>query len=248
MRGRTGIVAVIWSTLGVCSVTPATTFLLLTTPRSGTMMLADALDELDCVALRNLYASNPDNPGQHHRNWGRWQKEKDSAITHRGTTMHRVGEGWISSLSPIPPNQFWGMLNTRHDYCICLRRKNILRQYLSQKVGVILRGYGVHTPRSKDPGPILIPITEFIEHARSLQHLEERVDAEFPDRLKINYEQLCSDWDGEILRIQGYIGLPPKQLSLVTIQQENRRLRDALLNYDEIAHYLERQGWEEWLD
>lgn len=243
-----GILAVTWSTLGVCSVTQAMTFLLLTTPRSGTMMLADALDELSCITLYNLYASNPDNPGQHHRNWEEWQGEKDSAITHRGTTMHRVGDGWIKSLSPVSPDRFWRMLNSKHDCCICLRRENILRQYLSQKVGVILRGYGVYAPRTRDPGPVRVPIAEFIEHARSLQYLQERIDAEFPESLRVTYEQLCNNWDGEMLRIQRYLGLPSGRLKLVTIKQETRLLREAIQNYDEIAHYLKGQGWEEWLD
>ncbi|KKK69549.1 hypothetical protein LCGC14_2932930, partial [marine sediment metagenome] len=69
----------------------AITFLLLSDTRSGTMMLTDALDERPCIKFYNLYASNPDNPKKYYDNWELFQDTEEKGITHRGTTMHRVG-------------------------------------------------------------------------------------------------------------------------------------------------------------
>lgn len=223
-------------------------FLILSDPRSGTMMLTDSLDEDRRVKMFNLYASNPDNPAGYHRNWLRFQDKVEPRVTHRGTTMHRVGDGWIRNLSPLPPDQFWQTVRDRHDLHVCLHRENLLRRFLSRKVGVILRGYGVHAPRDKDPGPVRLPIQELMEFVGNTHLLQEQINQYFPDRLIVRYEDLATKWDLTFLAVQNYLGLPATGIEPVTIRQERRLLKVAIENYEEVKSYLTNKGWGHWLD
>ena len=231
-----------------CSMPLPLRFLILSDPRSGTMMLADAIDEHPCVRLYNLYASNPDNPKIHHKNWEKFQQEIAPGVTHRGTTMHRVGDGWIKSLSPISSKDFWAMVADHHDKYVCLHRENILRRFLSKKVGVILRGYGVHSPREKDPGPIRISIQELMEFIEDTKMLWEKINHNFPDRLVVTYEKLSTDWNNKLRQIQAYLGLPQTEIQPVTYRQENRPLVNAIENYQEIYSYLSNRDLGSWLN
>jgi len=222
-------------------------FLLLSDARSGTMMLADAIDELSCVALHNLYAANPQNPKGSHRNWIEFQRKREEGITHKGTTMHRVGDGWVRTMSPIPVEVFWETVNRQHEKVICLHRENLLRRFLSQKVGVVLKSYGVHQPRTKDPGSIKLPLLELVEFIGATEILHEKIDVFFPDALIVTYEELDLLWESTIEKIAGYLQLPEVPRKQVTIKQETRPLIDAIENYREIAAYLTEQGLSHWL-
>jgi hypothetical protein len=212
------------------------------------MMLTDTLSQYEQVRWFNLYASNPDAPSRYHRNWENYLREEPVGITHSGTTMHRVGDGWINTLSPIAPGDFWQVLSNRHDKWILLRRENLLRQYLSKLVGVVLRSYHVSEPRTVDPGPVRIPVQELLEFVGSVKSLHERIDCHFPEALCITYEELSGRWGDTFCRVQDYLGLPRMTTLPVTYRQETRPLRRAIENYDELALYLEHRGYEDWLD
>ncbi len=212
------------------------------------MMLTDALDELSYIKFYNLYASNPDNPQLHYNNWKSFQNATEKGISHRGTTMHRVGEGWFDQLSPMPFDAFWKKVSKRTDFQICLHRENLLRKFLSQKVGVVLRSYHVHKARTKDPGPIRIPVQELLEFIGTTKRLQEQINLYFPNRLTVTYEELDTKWNETITRIQEYIKLPPTNIQPVTVKQENRPLQEAIENYDELYSYLTNKGFGDWFN
>lgn len=224
-------------------------FLQLSDTRSGTMMLTDALDHhYSCLQFYNLYASNPDDSEGHQKLWEQFQQAKEEGITHKGTTMHRVGDGWIKTLSPTQPQQFWSMVRDHHDRWICLHRENLLRRFLSHKVGVVLKSYRVSKPRKKDPGSVVLPIQELLEFIGNTQILREKIDVYFPERLVLTYEQLVTDWNATILQVQEYLNLPLISVKPITYLQEKRPLREAIQNYDEVASYLSNRGCNEWLN
>jgi len=226
----------------------AINFLLLSDPRSGTMMLTDAIDELPCVKFYNIYASNPDNPRGHHLNWRSFQNSEEMGITHYGTTMHRVGDGWFKQLSHLSPEKFWEEMNERNEFQICLHRENLLRCFLSHKVGVLLRSYQVQQERKVDPGPARLPIQELMEFVGNTQLLQEKIDSFFPGRMNVSYEELDTAWDVTIKKIQNYLRLPFTNIQPVTIKQEKRPLKEAIENYDEIHSYLTNRGLDSWLN
>ncbi len=222
-------------------------FLLISDPRSGTMMLTDALNELPCVSFYNLYASNPNDPQAHHKNWEKFQRETSPGVTHKGTTMHRVGDGWINKLSPRSPETFWRVVAGNHDKYLCLHRDNLLRRFLSKKVGVILRSYGVHTPRTKDPGPVNISVQELMEFIGNTKILRDKIDQQFSGKLVVVYENLAANWKNEFSRVLEYLELPDTQVAPVTFCQETRPLAESIQNYEEISSYLSYQDLGDWL-
>lgn len=221
-------------------------FLLLTDPRSGTMMLTDTLSKHSQIKWFNLYASNPDNPRGHYKKLIDLQEDKSHKWT--GTTMHRVGDGWINSFSHIPPNKFWKEIYHRHDRWILLHRENILRQWISRQVGVILRSYKVSKPRSVDPGPIRIVIQEFMSYVAEMEGLRQKIDVNFLGALVLTYEELCDDWKENFLLIQKYLGLNPIITEPVTFKQESRPLHEVIENYEEIKSYLSNRGYGRWFE
>jgi len=229
-------------------VAPNNTFMILSDARSGTMLLTDSLDTREDTTFFNLYASNPDNKSGHYDNWLRFLHTSENGITHRGTTMHRVGDGWIDTLSPIPPGRFWSVVAANVDKCICLRRDNLLRRFLSIKVGVLLKSYKVDKPRDVDPGPVMVPMQELMEFIGSTRLLHEKIDGEFSGRIEIHYEDLAARWDETLLRIQTYLGMDVSEIQPVTFRQETRPLVESIQNYAEVKTYLSNQGLSHWLE
>ena len=224
-----------------------TRFLHLTDPRSGTMMLTDTLTTAHPeIQWYNLYAANPDDPVGHHLNW---ENHLAGPAKYAGTAMHRVADFWIRSMSPIPPKDFWKQLCSRHDRWILLHRENVLRQYLSIQVGVVLGSYHVAQPRAVDPGPVRIVIQEFLESLEAQVSLQKEIDKHFPlTRLQLTYEQLAEDWSATFRVVQQYLDLPVVDIPPVTCRQETRSLREAIQNYDEIRSYLSNRGYERWFN
>lgn len=226
-------------------------FLLLTDPRSGTMMLTDSLSAAYPSRLKwfNYYAVNPNNTVGHFTNWqAHLYTPPNNDTTYTGTTMHRVGDAWISALSPLRLDGFWLVMRGCHERWILLRRDNELRRYLSKLVGIVLRSYRVDSPRALDPGPVRIVVQELLEFIEASRQLQERIDSQFPGALKLTYRQLADDWSRTFAAVQEYLELPPVSIAPVTHRQEARPLSEAIENYDEVRSYLCNRGYERWFD
>lgn len=225
-----------------------TRFLILSNARSGTMMLTDSLDESSAVTMFNLYAANVDKPHQYWINWELFQQKCLPKVTHVGTTMHRVGNGWIKRFKHIQVEKFWGEMQDHHEKVICLHRENVLRQFLSRKVGIVLKSYKVDKPRKEQPGPVQIDVEELERFAQDLEQLQDSIDYQFPGRLTVTYEQLADQWQETFRRVQVYLGLPVSAIGPVTVRQETRPLQEAIQNYSEVSTHLIANGSGQWLD
>lgn len=223
-------------------------FMLLTVPRSGTMMLANALEADPAVRLHNFYAANPERSHQSLALWDCFQwGEYPPEVTHLGTTMHFVGQGWQQHC-PIPLSRLWPMLEARHDKVVILYRLNLLRQYLSHIVGVYLKSYDVLRPRDEKGTvpPLEIDLESmgiWIADIRRLLDLRPL----FPDALQIPYELLSSRWSRYHRMVRDYLELPAiADQPPITHKQETRPLRDAIANYDDVAAWCRNDGHPEW--
>lgn len=229
-------------------------FLSLSNPRSGTMMLNDMLMLHPALRMHNLYARDQAPgapiPASYHCSWLAFMwNDPQPGITHLGTAMHRVGPAWIKQYTIFSPDRYWQMLADRHDRYLLLHRLNLLRQYLSHKVGQQL-GYDVHQPRSSKPvpKPVRIPIEDLIHFVRTTEILTAAVNGCFPGALVLTYERLCSDWKGVLEQVCAYLGLPWFEgFQLVTLKQESRPLAEAIENYSEVADWCNSNGHGAWL-
>ena len=225
-------------------------FILLTTPRSGTMMLANALEADPAVRLWNLYASNPKEPHVSLALWEGFQwGEYPPEVTHLGTTMHFVGAAW-SPRSPIPLARLWSMLAAKHDRYLILYRENLVRQYLSYQVGIALGTYDVLKPRSEkpEPPPVTFDLQKFTAWVADIRWLLQLANL-FPSRLQLSYELLSRQWNAVYRTVRDYLGLPKiADAPSPTYKQESRTLHEAITNYDEVATWCKTDGHEEWME
>lgn len=225
-----------------------TRFMILSDGRSGTMMLTDTLDTLPFIHFFNLFAVNIERSEQYWNNWEKFQQKNVNGITHLGTTMHRVGDQWLSRFKGIDTKEFWGIVANKHEKVICLHRKNKLKQLLSRKVGYLIKSYKVSSPRKTNPEPVYINPNELDVYARELDQLREYIDAIYNDKIEIEFETMVNDWDTTISKVCSYLRIAQVDLKPVTHKQETRNLKESITNYDEVKNHLVETGRTDWID
>ncbi|MDP9178577.1 MAG: sulfotransferase [Gemmatimonadota bacterium] len=146
----------------------------------------------------------------------------------------------------------WDRLKAQTDCkVIHLRRRNIVRAHLSEKIAVkterwsILRDDDAHRD-------VAVELT-FSECLQTLE--DEREDSEryqlfFADHgvLEVFYEDLVSNTDAETDRIQRFLGVPRRQLRAKTRKQARQPLTTMISNYDELKRLCEGTALAEFLD
>ena len=63
------------------------------------------------------------------------------------------------------------------------------------------------------------------------------------DVLKVSYENVTSDLNDSILKIQGFIGLEPRELEVTTVRQQVRSLPEVISNYQELKDRFATTEW-----
>lgn len=134
---------------------------------------------------------------------------------------------------------------------IHLRRRNIVRVHLSEKIAdktqrwAILRDDDAHRD-------VAVELT-FGECLKTLKH--EREDSERYQRffagndvLEVFYEELVSNTDAETDRIQRFLGVPRRQLRAKSRKQARQPLTTMISNYDELKQQCEGTALAEFLD
>ena len=134
---------------------------------------------------------------------------------------------------------------------IHLRRRNIVRVHLSEKIAdktqiwAILRDEDAHRD-------VAVELT-FGECLKTLEH--ERQDSEryqrfFADHdvLDVFYEELVSNTDAETDRIQQFLGVPQQQLRARSRKQARQPLTTMISNYDELKQQCAGTALAEFLD
>jgi len=102
-----------------------------------------------------------------------------------------------------------------------------------------------------DPKPIQIQIDpKFSNFVKEKQTADRKMRDIFggTNYLEVVYEQLTTNWESEIHRIQDFLGLYRVSIPISTHKQEHRPIRQIVQNYQEIENYLRQQNWDHWLD
>jgi len=123
---------------------------------------------------------------------------------------------------------------------IVLRREDHLAQFASYCLALRT---GCFTPSPEDPllrpenrPRLYLQPAELAAWIRQRRHLYARRLALLGHKpcLHLSYETLIRDWPGQIRRIQGFLGLPPRRLEQVKVQQESRPLHEVVINFDQL--------------
>jgi hypothetical protein len=224
---------------------PYRRFMILSWPRCGTHMLRTSLGgHRDVVALAEMF--NPDwtedapfdenTPAEKILNDHVFcdYPEGTRAV---GFALHRSG----ARFGKWPG--LWQRLEADESlHVISLRRNNLLRRALSFRIMV--------EPKTSPPEPKrMSPEQLRLEFERREQELT-RFDQRFSEHplLPVSYEELCTQYETTLGRIQAFLGVPTRPLQPGTTRERPRRLQDAIANFDELAEAFAATRWAWFFD
>lgn len=219
---------------------PYRKFIILSSPRSGTHMIRTALrNHPDIVAHSELF--NPD--FLKNRPFGPQTPENVilGQYIFRNYPPNVEQVGFIIHRSGAPfgdwPN-LWSLLQDDKDlFVISLRRRNLLRRYLSYQVMGTFRG-APPTPLTFDPEVLK---RDFIYQQQEIDWFDQRF-ADHP-LLKVFYEDLCSNYHQTVKSILKFLKVKPQKLWPDAEGKLRQKLQEAIANYEELKDYFADTEW-----
>jgi hypothetical protein len=222
-----------------------TRFLLLSSPRSGTHMLRTALNRhANIVSLAEMF--NPD----------LIEKELYDVSTPATAILREhifreyppeiAAVGFILHRGGAPIGRWEGIWpELEADLAlrvILLHRHDLLRRFLSHCIMRERRRSGrgdfVPEPRRYEPSELQ---AEFERYEGELAGFRRRF-ADHP-MLQVSYEELCSDYDATIARIELFLGVGQRPLTPGTRRNPPRPAERLVTNFDELAAAFARSRW-----
>ncbi len=126
---------------------------------------------------------------------------------------------------------------------IFLERKNLLRRYLSL---LIAKDVGfLHTQFDQSMPKYRIKNRELAKDFKTISRRRKKIRKYLKnmDSISVAYEDLISNYDETILKIQKFIGVSVKKLSPRTRKQNLRTLQDSIENYSQLKKDFKNTKW-----
>ncbi len=225
-------------------------FVLLSSPRSGTHMVRKGLDSHPNICcLTEMF--NPDYTRKRASDILENQldetsilkdyiyQEYDPSIKAVGFCIHRWGANFGDY------SQLWQMLKEDSDlYVISLKRRNLLRTYMSVQLQ--------HIPKLSEVE--IEPIEVNPEHLNNFMKKSRQKVREFNQFfedhpiLNIIYEDLCENYSPRMDKIQSFLGVPQINLEIKGRKRNNPPITEFIKNYDELKEQFKETDFEGFFD
>jgi hypothetical protein len=165
-----------------------------------------------------------------------------------GTRAAVPPTAWNTARTRYPG--FWEGLRDRRVHVVFLKRRNMLRWYLSYCVA---RATGIWSTDRQAAAPhpkTRICPADCVNTILLDRQYEEAAMAYFVDhpQMEIVYEDLVRNCDEEIVRLQRFLHLEPRTLRPLSVKQERRPLAAAIENFTELRAEWKGTQWERFLD
>ena len=223
-----------------------TRFAIISHPRSGSHMLASALESRgDVVAdwepfnetIRPIGA-NQSVPQIYSRIFAAGKLDRYAAV---GFILHRTQgrRQW---------SEIWHRVTNDRDLkIVLLHRRNLLARYVSNLIARRTNVWQARRPNAS-AAKVHINVDDFVRNVRRVERLYDQAWLRFAghDVLPVAYEELVKG-DSAWQELQCFLGLPVMSLQPVTCKQETRTLRDAVINYRGIVSRLRGTRYERYL-
>lgn len=244
--------------------TDYTPFIVLTAPRSGSSMLVQSLRaHAGIVSFGELFNrkhigfNTPGFANQNRRlqSWrNRHPVEFTKTMVYRGYAARIEAVGFkIFHLHLDRPQ-----LHLLRRYLvekpglriIHLRRRNLLRTFLSRTIAGRTGIWGIPSPEQRSPLRVRLEPAGCLEYFETVSRQWAEYDEFFRPStlLDVNYETLVGAFGEEMERVQRFLGVERTDLPRLTIQQEVRSLPEAIENYAELESALAGTSWSVFLD
>lgn len=155
------------------------------------------------------------------------------------------------SHAPISYQKFWNILLSKPVKWIHMKRRDMLRSFISRKVAMISDVWEIY---EKDTLGIIINPTFIIQPSELLEYFLYTEENElFFDillknskklMLELYYEDIIQNWDSEGKRIQQFLELPEKKLEMVTSKRTSVDHLSLVENYEDLRTFFKDTKWE----
>lgn len=146
----------------------------------------------------------------------------------------------------------WTFLKDSKDIkVIHLKRENILKRLLSLRKAFITNSWKTGTPTFQSPETkILLTYEECLQEFIELKETQAKYDELFKDHpvLELVYEDLASDRNKEMKRVQAFLGIRAEPLQPSTYKQSHKPLSESISNYFELKEKFQGTPWETFFE
>lgn len=224
---------------------PYRKFIILSSPRSGTHMLRTTLRNHPNIAARSELFNpdfqrdkpfGPETPALEILNKYIF-RDYPEQIKMVGFIIHRSG----TPFGDWP--DLWPMLQAdKSIYVISLRRRNLLRRYLSYQT--------MRTFRGKPPQPLTFDSERLKEDFIYQEKELDAFDQQFAGHplIKVYYEDLCYDYHRTVKKVLKFLEVKGLKLWPDEKGKPIRKLSQAIANYDELAAYFSETKWSSFFN
>lgn len=142
----------------------------------------------------------------------------------------------------------WDLIKADRSISIIhLRRINLLRAFVSQKIGEKTKKWtqNVKDGQSYDKR-IELNAAECKETFETITSYEERTRAQFQDRenyIECTYEDLAADNQGTMNKIFAKLNLPVEEVTTVLKKQNPEPMKNLIVNYDSLQESFANTKW-----
>lgn len=162
----------------------------------------------------------------------------------------------FKTLYPHTSNESWKSVQTylgsqKTFRIIHIKRRNILKTYLSQKRVTQTKGRWSNLSGVEEENPpIFLDYEGCLKAFTGTREWEREYDTFFKDHHKLDvlYENLSSDYESEMKRIQEFLGVDYQVVRPLTYKQIHQPLSRAISNYFELKERFRGTSWEEFFE
>ncbi len=133
---------------------------------------------------------------------------------------------------------------------IHIKRRNVLKTHLSRKRAEITDSWVNTTGAPEKPVSVTLDYAECLADFIRTRAWEEEADTQFAQHsvLQLAYEDLARDYEGEMRRVQAFLGVDYEVVRPSIHKQSRQTLAEAITNYDELKQQFAGTLWAEFFE
>jgi len=218
---------------------------LLSSGRKGTFLVLTALEQHPQVQTYQQLLSRPDY----------YPRETGEEILTRlfddcdpSVEAVVLPVSWLNARDRYPG--FWKSLTDRKVRVVHLKRRNMLRWYVSLRIAQRTGIWSTNREPDYAIPTIHVDSKECVECIRADRQAERAADDFFAHHavLHLVYEDVVQAFDRHMAQLQRFLGVAPLILRPRTVKQESRPLCDVIDNFAELREAFSGTEWETLLE
>ncbi|MES9906355.1 MAG: hypothetical protein ABW168_27200 [Sedimenticola sp.] len=223
-------------------------FIIFATPRSGTHMLRSSLLMHSNIVVHGEVFNHSASAFFPYGVTDHPEDILDDHVFHPySNSVHAVGFPIHDFQYFAKPNKHWlnvwGVLSEIEDlFVIRLQRRNIAEQFISNVMAQLTGKWWLyHQKSSKDRQKrIFCKPHKMMDYFISLEKVQSKIEPMLSGhrQMTVYYEDICTNFSNEIVRIQEFIEVDPMDVRPMTSKQDHRKIWDRVENYEELKEFF----------